>query len=197
VVVPAPLVLSVEGSVRDKAERQTLAALREGQHAAYEAVIDAHYPSIYRLLLLLSGDKDMAEDLTQEVFTAAWQAIRKFRGRASIKTWLHRIAYNTFVNMHRRQSRDRTLAQRQGSHRSEVSGDPLSQIIVDERATSVCRALANLDADERAVLVLHYVEGLSYREMASVLDRPNGTIKWLTSHAMGRLRKRLVGRVEV
>ncbi len=180
----------------DKAERQILAALREGRHAAYEAVIDAHYASVYRLLVLLSGDKHLAEDLTQEVFTAAWQAIRDFRGRASIKTWLHRIAYNTFISMQRRRSRDGLLAKGLGNHRPDAGEDPLLQTIADERATGVCRALEGLDAEERAVLILHYVEGLSYREMAKVLGRPGGTVKWLTSRAIEKLRRQLAGKVE-
>ena len=180
----------------DKAERQTLAALREGRHVAYEAVIDAHYASIYRLLLLLSGDKHLAEDLTQEVFTAAWQAIRTFRGHASIRTWLHRIAYNTFVDMQRRQLRAGRPTEGLSSHRSDASDDPLSLVMVGERATAVCEALQHLDAEERAVLILHYVEGLSYREMAKVLDRPGGTVKWLTSRAIDRLRRQLAGKVE-
>jgi RNA polymerase sigma-70 factor (ECF subfamily) len=189
-------VLSVEGRVRDKAERQTLAALRRGQHVAYEAVIDAHYKSVYRLLVFLSGDKHLAEDLTQEVFTTAWQAVRSFRGHASIKTWLHRIAYNAFVDMQRRRSRDGRAPEGLRNRPAGVGSDPLSQIIVDERATAVCRALQNLDAEERAILILHYVEGLSYREMARVLDRPVGTVKWLTSQAIEQLRRQLAGKVE-
>jgi RNA polymerase sigma-70 factor (ECF subfamily) len=182
--------------VQGKAERQILAALREGRHSTYEAVIDAHYGSVYRLLALLSGDKHMAEDLTQEVFMAAWQAMRDFRGRASISTWLYRIAYNTFVDMQRRQSRAGRLTEGLNSHRPDACDDPLSQIIVDERATGVCRALEGLDAEERAVLVLHYVEGLSYREMAKVLSRPGGTVKWLTSRAIEQLRRQLAGKAE-
>ncbi len=182
--------------MRDKGERQILAALREGRHSAYEAVIDAHYASVYRLLLLLSGDKHLAEDLTQETFTAAWQGIQGFKGQASIKTWLHRIAYNTFVSMQRRQSRDKTLAEKLGECHPGACDDPLSQMIADERVADIGRALASLDAQERAVLILHYVEGLSYREMAGVLDRPGGTVKWLTSHAIEQLRRQLDGKAQ-
>ena len=91
--------LGVEACVRDKAERQILSALREGRREAYEAVIDAHYGSVYRFLMFLTREASLAEDLTQEVFTAAWGALGRFEGRASIKTWLHRIAYNTFVDV--------------------------------------------------------------------------------------------------
>ncbi|NLZ07376.1 MAG: hypothetical protein GXY19_19585 [Phycisphaerae bacterium] len=68
--------------MRDKAERRILSALREGRREAYEAVIDAHYGSVYRFLVFLTREASLAEDLTQEVFIAAWQALGGFDGRA-------------------------------------------------------------------------------------------------------------------
>ena len=182
--------------MRVKAERRILTALCEGRREAYETVIDAHYASIYRLMLFMAGDANMAEDLTQEVFAAAWGAIHNFRGQASIKTWLHRIAYNMFFDVQRRRARDKALAAALGADRPAAFADPVSRLMADEHVACVYQGLDNLDVDERAALILHYAEGLSYREMAKVLDRPNGTVKWLTSLALEKLRKQLVGKVE-
>jgi DNA-directed RNA polymerase specialized sigma24 family protein len=88
--------------VRDRSERRILKALRERRREAYEGVIDAHYASVYRLLLFLTRNMSLAEDLTQEVFTSAWGAIDEFRGESSLKTWLRRIAYHSFVDVERR-----------------------------------------------------------------------------------------------
>jgi RNA polymerase sigma-70 factor (ECF subfamily) len=180
--------------VRDKAERRILSALREGRREAYEAVIDAHYGSVYRFLVFLTREASLAEDLTQEVFIAAWQALGGFDGRASLRTWLYRIAYNAFIDAQRRRARQVVCVETLGRHRADDTCDPVSDSMTAEDVACVRKTLETLDAEDRSVLVLHYVEGLSYREMADVLDRPSGTIKWLTGRALGRLRQRLTGR---
>ena len=66
--------------------------------------------------------------------------------------------------------------------------DPVVSVIADDEAEQLYRTLHELDPADRTVLVLHYLQGLSYREMASVLDEPTGTLKWRTSEALTRLR---------
>jgi len=183
--------------VRDRAERRIFSDLREGRREAYEAVIDAHYGSVYRFLLYLTGESSLAEDLTQEVFASAWAAIDRYQGRASIRTWLHRIAYNAHVDAHRRRGRREALAATVDRPSSEAVVDPVAQASVAEDIASMRQALAELDTDDRAVLVLHYVEGLSYREMAQVLEQPTGTVKWLTSRALRRLRSQMAGKEQL
>jgi len=182
--------------VRERSERRTLKALRQGRREAYLDVIEAHYPSVYRFLLFLGGDAHLAEDLTQEVFASAWRSLSRFRGDSSIRTWLHRIAYHAFLDTQRRGERDRALAGALGSSDCGIADDPLAGIVAQESVSQVARALQDLDLDERTVLLLHYVDGLSYREMAQTLGRPDGTLKWITSRALERLRSRLAGKVE-
>jgi RNA polymerase sigma-70 factor, ECF subfamily len=160
------------------------------------SVIDAHYGSVYRFLLFLGRDAHLAEDLTQEVFASAWQAIGGFRGKSSIRTWLHRIAYHAFLDAHRRCDRDRTAVGVLSSGDCDIADDPLSAIAANECLSQVSRALQDLDVEERTALTLHYGDGLSYREMGEVLGRPDGTLKWITSRALDRLRKLLTGKVE-
>jgi RNA polymerase sigma-70 factor (ECF subfamily) len=186
----------LEASVRDKAERRILAALRQGRRQAYETVIDAHYGSVYRFLLFLTGEGHLAEDLTQEVFASAWEALDRFRGRASMKTWLHRIAYNAFVDAQRRRTRDVALVQGLSDSRPDPAGDPVDELVAAEQVSQMVLALSRLESDDRAVLALRYVEALSYREMAQVLGRPNGTLRWLTSRAVKRLADELTGKAK-
>jgi RNA polymerase sigma-70 factor (ECF subfamily) len=185
------LVSSVETRVRGRAERRILEGLREGRREAYEAVIDTHYASIYRLLLFLTRDANVAEDMTQEVFASAWSAIHGFRGDATVNTWLRRIAYNLFVDAQRRRKRDESLV---GKLREGLgaAADPLSRIMTDEHLVRMYRAMDDLNGDERAVLLLHYLDGLSYREMARVLNQPAGTLKWMTHQSLERLRTRVI-----
>jgi RNA polymerase sigma-70 factor (ECF subfamily) len=182
--------------VRDRSERRTLDALRQGRREAYVDVIDAHYRSVYRFLLFLGGDAHLAEDLTQEVFALAWKSLDSFRGDSSIRTWLHRIAYNAFLDTQRRREWDKTLASTLSGCDCDVADDPLAEIVAQERVSQIARALQGLDLDERTALLLHYVDGQSYREMARTLGRPGGTVKWITSRALENLRRRLAGKVE-
>jgi RNA polymerase sigma-70 factor (ECF subfamily) len=174
-----------------------LKALRQGRREAYEDVVAAHYASIYRLLLFLTRDAGRAEDMTQEVFASAWGAIGDFRGEASLKTWLRRIAYNLFLDAQRQRRRAESLVNRLSQGGPEAADDPLARVMADEHLGRMYRAMDSLDGDERAVLLLHYIDGLSYREMARVLQQPAGTIKWLTHQALKKLRTQIAGKAEL
>jgi RNA polymerase sigma-70 factor (ECF subfamily) len=190
------LVSIVETRVRGRVERRILRALREGRREAYEDIIDAHYASIYRLLLFLTRNASVAEDMTQEVFASAWAAIEGFRGDASVKTWLRRIAYNLFLDAQRRRKREASLAGQMVESESGITADPLSRIMTDEHLRRMYGALGDLEDQERAILLLHYLDGLSYREMARVLHQPAGTLKWMTHHALEKLRASVIGKAE-
>lgn len=180
--------------MRDKAERRILSALREGRREAYETVVEMHYRSIYRFLLFLTREAGLAEDLTQEVFTTAWGALDHFEGRASIRTWLHRVAYNAFIDAQRRRGRQAANVKKLGQGHAAAASDPVSEVVATEEIARVREALEGLAVDDRAALVLHYVEGLSYRAMTDVFEKPSGTVKWLTRRALARLRHRLTER---
>jgi RNA polymerase sigma-70 factor (ECF subfamily) len=188
---------TVEAHVRGCSEQQLLQALRERRKEAYLEVIETHYRSVYRLLLFLSHNSSLAEDMTQEVFASAWGAIDTFRGDASVKTWLRRIAYNVFLDVQRRRGRDKVAGDVLPEPDSVGVRDPLSEVMADEDRAAVCRALDDLAFDERTVLLLHYMDGLSYREMSEVLDQPDGTLKWITGRALKKLRERLAGKAEL
>ncbi len=183
--------------MQGRSQQQLLQALRERQREAYLEVIDAHYRSVYRLLLFLCRDGSLAEDMTQDVFASAWASIDTFRGEAAIKTWLRRIAYNAFLDSRRRRVREKAAAGVGVDPENVGVRDPLSEIVADESRAAVCRALDGLDVEERTVLLLHYMDGLSYREMAEVLDRPDGTLKWITGRALEKLRTQLAGKAEL
>lgn len=94
------------GELRDRPERveeeRLLAALAAGDREAAERLVERTYRGVYGLLRRLSGDPDLAADLTQETYRKAWDALSGFDGRSQFSTWLHRIAYTTFLNHMRR-----------------------------------------------------------------------------------------------
>lgn len=168
-----------------------------GDHEACVQLIRLHHPAIYRLLVHLCRDAHLAEDLTQETFAAAWAGIGTFSGSASLATWLHRIAYRKFVDDRRRRQPLKAVEQDQLAERvrSDAPG-PLDEVLSSEQSRRLYRALARLAPAERDVVVLHYLQDLSYREMAEVLDEPAGTVKWRTSQALAKLKTLLEGRLD-
>ena len=145
----------------------------------------------------LTGDASIAEDLTQETFTSAWANISSYKGRASLATWLHKIAYHKFVDLSRKHKRQAALVDGLKGENCDVpeSLNPLYKLAADENSRLLREAIHKLQSPEYTVIVLHYIQDLSFREMAKVLDEPVGTIKWRTSRALKRLRTFLTGRV--
>ena len=170
-------------------ERRLLNRLRAGQLRGIRvSLIRSHYQTIYRFLLHMIRDVHRAEDLTQETFATAWERVATFQGRSTLATWLHRIAYTKFIDAQRSERRGATLRERLTS-RALPPVDPLEAAMAVDEARCLYEALDELDSANRTLLVLHYLQGLSYREMAFVLDEPSGTIKWRISEALKCLRR--------
>jgi RNA polymerase sigma-70 factor (ECF subfamily) len=173
--------------VTKRNDKPTVNRLRAGHSQAYADVIRAHYQTVYRFLAHLTRDVHRAEDLTQETFAAAWERIATFQGRSTFATWLYRIAYTKFIDGQRSERRAVTLHERVTS-RTFYSDDPLQSAMADDEVRRLYGALDELDPADRTLLVLHYLQGLSYREMALVLDEPSGTVKWRTRESLNCLR---------
>lgn len=131
----------------------------------------------------LTRDTSLAEELTQETFASAWASIDSFKGRALIGTWLHRIAYHKFIDSTRRLQRDAALMDglEPQNDAAPASSDPFHQLAADENYRLLYEAMRRLKSPEYIVIVLHYIQGLSFRQAAKVLDQPVGTVKWQTS----------------
>jgi RNA polymerase sigma-70 factor (ECF subfamily) len=173
--------------VKEANEQRLVSHLRAGCPGACAELVCAHYQSVYRFLVHLTRDTHQAEDLTQETFTTAWEKIAAFQGRATLGTWLHRIAYTKFVDARRAEWRVARMRE-QFTDPQLAPNDPCETAMAADETQRLYRALYRLDTPDRTVLVLHYLQGLSYRAMALVLDEPTGTVKWRTAEALQRLR---------
>jgi RNA polymerase sigma-70 factor (ECF subfamily) len=145
----------------------------------------------------LTHDTSLAEELTQETFASAWANIDRFKGRASIGTWLHRIAYRKFIDSKRNVQRNAALMAglKEENGDTPETSNPLHRLTADENYSLLYEAMKMLKSSEYIVLVLHYIQGLSFRQVAKVLDQPVGTVKWQTSRALKTLKEYLIGRV--
>jgi RNA polymerase sigma-70 factor, ECF subfamily len=154
-----------------------------GDRAAGERLVTEQYPHIYRLLRHLTGTVEVAEDLTQQTFLKAWQALASFRGEASLATWLHRIAYHEYTHWLRAR-RDHAPLEAAG----EVT-DPRAEGGLE--AILLRGALDQLSSEHREAFLLYHVQGLSVPETALILAVPPGTVKSRLFHARQRLRELL------
>lgn len=163
-------------------ELTTLAgAAAGGDRVALAAFVRRSQPEVWRLCTRL-GDREVADDLTQEVYVRAIPALERFRADASARTWLLQIARHVCADHVRRQARQRTRFGRlvQCFDGGDVVADPTGVPDLDE-------LVAALDLPRREAFVLTQVTGLSYREAAEVCGVPIGTIRSRVARARADL----------
>lgn len=166
-------------SPRAEDEHAWLHRARRGDHAAFAALYLRHSPAVYTLALRLSGQRAEAEDLTQETFLRALQALASVRDGAPLAPWLKRITANLAIDRQRRQRQ---------SEDPENCAEPVDAGLDRAVALDLAGALERLDPVVRSVVWLALVEGWSHRELADRYGRSESWSKSLLSRAVSRLR---------
>lgn len=143
--------------------------------AAFARLVDTYYDRLYRWLYHLTHDRHTAEDLAQETFLKAFANLGRFHAGTNFRAWLFRIGHNNFVNHHR-------AAARRGETLPEQLADdeegPLEQAAHRETLARLAAAIEELPEDFRTAFVLRVDEGLSFREIAGVLNLTEETARW-------------------
>lgn len=162
-----------------------------GETSAFAELVRRHQGKVRGLLLRLCGDRTLADDLAQEVFLRAYRGLWGFEGRSSFGTWLYRISYNAYLN---HSTRVRKWSSLPSAYDAETAApdDALSPPRSDLRR-DLEAAVATLAQRYRGVVVLYYLQDLSYPEIAEILDVPLGTVKTHLHRAKRILRSRLHG----
>lgn len=174
------------------ADRPLVDAAAAGDREAFDELVRRHQTRILSLTRALLAGSAEADDIAQEVFVRAWRGIRGFRGDGTFSAWLHRIAANLICSQQRRFSRERRLfGMRVGEEASDaVEGLPSPADVETEvmLRVTIDRALARLPFDLRIAVVLRDLQGLDYKEIASALDIPIGTVESRIFRGRQRLR---------
>ncbi len=144
---------------------------KDGRADAFRALYQKYQERVFATAYRIVGHRDAAADLAQEVFVKAWEQLPAFRGESSFSTWLYRIAANTAINKAAETGRHARLNEDFARGRPAEAAPPRG---LDDRVQA---ALAGLSVKLRAVVVLRYLEGLAYEEIAEALDLSVGTVK--------------------
>ncbi len=170
-----------------------------GDELACAELVAEHQRMVVQLAVNLLGDRDEALDLSQEVFLRVFRTIHRFRGQSSLRTWIYRIAVNQARNRHRfwrrrhrgdQVSLDQHIADH-GELRSTGECGPDRLLAQKQLAERLQHALDDLPFDQRSVIVLREIDGLSYEEIAFSLGVAVGTVKSRLTRARQALRHEL------
>jgi RNA polymerase sigma factor (sigma-70 family) len=149
-------------------ERKLLTAIRQGDTAAAEELVERTYSAVFASVYRLCGDRDLAADLTQETYQKAWSALPRFDGRSQLFTWLYRIAYTTFLN-HVRRPRRMTSLDEPDAIDVRDQNPRADEVLADqEEAEHLRKAVMQLPEDMRFTVTAHFWGGLPVKEIAQI-----------------------------
>ena len=181
-------------------DQEVVLAARRGSQAAYRELIRRYERPIFSLIYRMVRDRELAEDLTQETFIKAMNALDSYRPEYKFSSWIFKIANNAAIDQLRRREVD-TLSL-EGSPTAETADaieatalqigskdeTPLQELEAREIGSAIEQAIAKLRPEYRSCILLRHVEGLAYEEIAQSLDLPLGTVKTYIHRARNELR---------
>jgi RNA polymerase sigma-70 factor (ECF subfamily) len=173
------------------ADLALVSRLRQGDQSAFDTLVRQYQKDLFRLAYRMTRNADDAKDLSQEAFLRAYRGLATFDGRSGLSTWLYRITVNLCISL---------LRQRRSSDEGEIpasysdpSPKPLDELEEREVYRHVGEAVTELPPQQQATLLLRVHHGLSYREIAEILESSEGTVRVNYFHAVAKLRAQLKG----
>lgn len=155
--------------LKDRSDSDIIDAIRDGDKEAYKGIVDRYKRRAYYTAIALVSDPQDAFDLSQIAFIKAYRNLRRFDTAEPFFPWFHRILKNVCLDHLRHLSRMREVPLEEAHSTDRASADA-------DVKEALWRAIENLPPRQREVVVLHYFEGLRYREIAEALGKPIGTI---------------------
>jgi RNA polymerase sigma-70 factor (ECF subfamily) len=166
-------------------DKELIDRVKNGEKAAYDLLVLKYQQRIVNLVSRFVRNQSDALDVTQEAFIKAYRALPNFRGESAFYTWLYRIAVNTAKNHLAVQSRRPSgnnydiseIEQIEGADALKEQATPESLLLKDELQATVLKAIEDLPEDLKTAIMLREIEGLSYEEIAAVMECPIGTVR--------------------
>jgi RNA polymerase sigma-70 factor (ECF subfamily) len=187
-----------KGFVDPEDEAGLVTAAQGGDEAAFAEIVRRHQRAVYRVAYGLTRNAADADDLAQETFVRAWQALGRFRVGEPLFPWLSRIAINLAYSLFRRRKRRPEAALEpmlEAGQQWEAEGeDPVEATAASEHRGLLESAFGELTAEHQAILTLRVMQDQSYEEIAKTLEIPIGTVMSRLSRARAELKRRLEAR---
>ena len=176
------------------ADEEVMVLLRDGNPDAFEVFYDRHGGAAYSLAYRIAGDRNVAEDITQEAFMSIWRSRTRFdRERGSVRAWVLGIVHHRAIDALRRNSgHQRRRASAEGiEERFEAPERTEVEVARRDEAEEVREALGDLPGDQREVVRLAYFGGFTHTQIADMLGQPVGTVKGRMRLGLEKLRRAL------
>jgi len=185
-----------------KTDRQLIAEAKRGAEDAYRALVERYQRPVFGLLLRIVRDRGWAEDLAQETFIKAFRALDSFQVERKFSSWLFKIAHNSAIDALRRRRLDTVPLETAGDDSPDLLGyledsgasSPESELRGRSIGEDLGAAMEQIRPDYRSVIQLRFIEGLSYDEIAQVMDLPLGTVKTHLHRARKQLSQSMIAR---
>lgn len=187
-------------ALEDVEDRDLVRRARDKDLAAYDELVRRYHGKLYGVLYNMTGNKEDAEDMIQEVFITAYKALPRFEGKASFYTWLYRIAVNRTINFLKKRKNRATLSleemdtavERDEAYVERMARDnPFRDATLTELQEKLNKAIMALSENHRAVVVLHDIEGVPHEEIGKMLGCSSGTIRSRLFYARRELQSLL------
>ncbi len=177
-------------------ERVLAARASRGDVGAFSSLVRKHSQLVYRVSARMLGVQE-AQDASQEVWLRVWRNIHRFRGESAFSTWLYKITVNTCLNYSKREARRRSREVSDPAQMTDLASNdtgPEAAALRGEQRERILAALDDIRVEHRAAVVLRHLEGLSYAEIAEILEVPEGTAKGWASRGRAGLLVAMVER---
>lgn len=163
----------------------------DGDADAFGVLYERYLDAIYRYVYFRLGNRDTAQDVTEQVFLKAWEALPRTRFRGDgVRSWLYRIAHNAVVDYQRRDGHEISTNFDYETWESEQPA-VLDSVIRAEEVDALAAAVAQLPVDQQQVVILRFIEGLDHADVADVIDKSPGACRVLQHRALKALGKLL------
>ena len=174
-------------------EHVLVSQAQKGDRQAFAALVEQYWDGLYRWLYHVTHHRQTAEDLAQEAFLKALAGLGSFQAGSNFRAWLFRIAYNSFLNQRRGETRARQLFP---DTVATLREGPPEQVMSRENLQVLTRAVGRLPPDFRAAFLLRVEEGLSFREIAGALQTTEETARWRVFKARQKLMEILAPQLD-
>jgi RNA polymerase sigma-70 factor, ECF subfamily len=198
--IATPIYGGVRINCMDENEKLLLSSAKKGDIEAFEKLTGQYRKKIYNIALRMTGNREDASDLAQEVLIKVYKSLRSFREESSFSTWVYRITKNLCIDEFKKQSRRKTVSLdenvelKENTVKRQVESDepgPYEQYEKSEIKRIVTDAIGALSEEHRMVIILRDLQGFSYEEISKIVKCPEGTVKSRINRARQALKELL------